>query len=399
MTIRLSASTKFMAAGILLSLGWFVLESCDCDTTGFYYDDFWVACVAGKPTLMASSGSSVSTVSTGPLADFSPANYDCKKDSNSPPRPRASAPADLPPGTSSGPSPVAGRPHATPAAAAYLPQQLRLLPFLPYVPPSATPTCDSSFPDVLQTDQLEGLLTRITTCPFAIKITIPMVPLPLQVAVTPDGSTALVTSFNSALNFVNLATNTVSFTLMTDPSINPDGIAISPDGTRAYITSFNTNGGVSVIELASRAIIATIPTNAFPQGVEITPDGSQLWVTYPLGASVDIFDTLTNTRVTGLNIGQSVDVAFNSTGTHAYITSSGTGSGLVTEMDTSTYKTLNTYAVGSQPVDISISYADQFLVVNNYGEGSVSVIDLGKNAVVTTQLGGNSTPTGISWVH
>jgi DNA-binding beta-propeller fold protein YncE len=186
---------------------------------------------------------------------------------------------------------------------------------------------------------------------------------------------------------------------MTDPSINPDGIAISPDGTRAYITSFNTNGGVSVIELASRAIIATIPTNAFPQGVEITPDGSQLWVTYPLGASVDIFDTLTNTRVTGLNIGQSVDVAFNSTGTHAYITSSGTGSGLVTEIDTSTYKTLNTYTVGSQPVDISISYADQFLVVNNYGEGSVSVIDLGKNAVVTTQLGGNSTPTGISWVH
>ncbi len=399
MSIRLSASTKFMAAGIGLSLGWFVLESCACDPTGTYVDAFWVACVTGRPTLMASSGSSVSTVSTGPLDDFNPANYDCKKDSNSPPRAHSGAPADLPPGTSSGPSAVAGRPHATPAASAYLPQQLRLLPFLPYVPPSAAPACDSSFPDVLQTDQLENLLTRVTTCPFAIKTTIPMAALPLQVAVTPGGSTAVVTSFNSAVNFVNLATNTVSFTLMTDPSINPDGIAISPDGTRAYVTSFNTNGGIAVIDLASRAIIATIPTNAFPQGVEITPDGSQLWVTYPLGASVDIFDTLTNTRVTGLNIGQSVDVAFNSTGTHAFITSSGSGSGTVTEIDTGSYKTLNIYTVGSQPVDISMSYGDQFLVVNNYGEGSVSLIDLVKNAVVTTQFGGNSTPTGISWVH
>jgi hypothetical protein len=46
-----------------------------------------------------------------------------------------------------------------------------------------------------------------------------------------------------------------------------------------------------------------------------------------------------------------------------------------------------------------MSYGDQFLVVNNNGEGSISVIDLKKSAVVTTQLGGNSVPSGISFVH
>jgi DNA-binding beta-propeller fold protein YncE len=46
-----------------------------------------------------------------------------------------------------------------------------------------------------------------------------------------------------------------------------------------------------------------------------------------------------------------------------------------------------------------MSYADQFLVVNNNGEGSISVIDLMKGAVVTTQLGGNSLPSGIAFVH
>lgn len=395
MSIRLSASTKFMAAGIFLSLGWFVLESCDCDETKEdNYPGFWVACVNNKPTLMTYNDNDATVVTSDPAGAFNPADYDCSKDPNSPPRPKSEAP-NFRISTPAGPGGYARKPHATPAGAVYLPQQLRLLPFLPYVPPSATPNCDSSFPDVFQTDQLEGLLTRISTCPFAITTTIPMAPLPLQMAITPDGSTALVTSFNSAVNFVNLATNTVSFTLMTDPSINPDGIAISPDGTTAYITSFNTNGGIEVINIASHTITATISTNAFPQGVEVTPDGSQLWVIYPLGASVDIFDTLTNTFVTGLNIGQSAGIAFNSTGTHAYITSPST----VTEVDTSNYKTLNTYTVGLNPVDISMSYADQFLVVNNYGEGSVSVIDLNKNAVVTTQLGGNSTPTGIAWVH
>jgi DNA-binding beta-propeller fold protein YncE len=46
-----------------------------------------------------------------------------------------------------------------------------------------------------------------------------------------------------------------------------------------------------------------------------------------------------------------------------------------------------------------MSYGDQFLVVNNDAGGSISVIDLKKDAVVTTQLGGNSAPSGIAFVH
>jgi DNA-binding beta-propeller fold protein YncE len=232
-----------------------------------------------------------------------------------------------------------------------------------------------------------------------MKVAIPVVTRPLQVAVTPDGSTALVTSFDNAVNFIDLATNKVTYTLMTDPSINPHGLAISPDGTHAYISSFNTNGVIAVIDLGSRQITTTLPTISYAQGLTLTPDGSQVWVTSPYGASVDIFDTLTNTRVTGLNISQTSDVAFNSTGTRAYVTTSATIPGSVVVVDTSTYQTITSYTVGLDPVDIQMSYADQFLVVNNNGEGSISVIDLMKGAVVTTQLGGNSLPSGIAFVH
>jgi YVTN family beta-propeller protein len=398
MTLRLSGSTKFMCAGIALSLGWFVLESCDCDESKEdQFPGFWVACIGNQPALMSYSGNNPTIVSTDSSPNFNPAQWDCSHP-NSPHYKNSQASA-FPIGTPSGPSGYARKPHATGSGTAYLPQQLRDLPFLPDVPPSANPVCDASYPDVFQTVHTQALVTRISTCPFKIKVSIPVMTRPLQVVMTPDGTTALVTSFDNAVNFIDLATNTVTFTLMTDPSINPNGLAISPDGTRAYIGSFNTNGGVSVIDMASRAIIATLPTNAYPQGVTITPDGSQLWITYPLGASVDIFDTLSNTRVTGLNIGETTDIAFNSTGTRAYITSQATTQGTVVVVDTSSYQTVNTYTVGLGASDIAMSYGDQFLVVNNDGGGSVSVIDLKKDVVVTTSLGGNSAPSGIAFVH
>jgi hypothetical protein len=398
MTLRLSGSTKFMCAGIALSLGWFVLESCDCDQTKEdNFPGFWVACDGNKPVLMSYSGNHAVLLASDPSPNFNPMQWDCSHP-GSPPQPKSSA-SSFPAGSLSGPGGYARKPHAASSGTAYLPPQLRDLPFLPDVPPSANPVCDASYPDVFQTVHTQALVTRISTCPFKIIVSIPVVTRPLQVVMTPDGSSALVTSFDNAVNFIDLATNTVTFTLMTDPSINPDGLAISPDGTRAYITSFNTNGGVAVIDLASRSIIATLPTNAFPQGVEITPDGSQLWVTYPLGASVDIFDTLSNTHVTGLNIGETTDIAFNSTGTRAYITSQATTPSSVVVVDTSSYQTLSSYTVGIGATDIAMSYGDQFLVVNNNGEGSISVIDLKKSAVVTTQLGGNSVPSGISFVH
>jgi DNA-binding beta-propeller fold protein YncE len=66
-------------------------------------------------------------------------------------------------------------------------------------------------------------------------------------------------------------------------------------------------------------------------------------------------------------------------------------------IDTSTFKTLSTYTVGNLPTDISMSYGDQFLVVNNNTDGSISVIDLVKGTVSTTPVGGTS--SGIAFVH
>ncbi|MDP8981470.1 MAG: hypothetical protein M3O35_12870 [Acidobacteriota bacterium] len=272
---------------------------------------------------------------------------------------------------------------------------MRWLPFLPHVPPPGTPPpCDASSPDLLQTNHTNSLVTRIATCPFQIKATIPVVSRPLQIDITPDGSTALVTSFDNAVNFIDLATNKVTFTLTTDVSVNPHGLAITPDGKRFYITSFNQDNHVVLLyDMTSHAILATIPSIQFPQGATLTPDGSQLWITSPLAQSMQVIDTLTNTVVTQLAIGQTTDVAFNSTGTRAYVTS---GSGFVVVVDTATYQRIKSYQVGAGPGDIAMSYADEFLVVDNWAGNSVSIIDLVQDKVTTTAVGAN--PGGIVFV-
>jgi YVTN family beta-propeller protein len=407
--IRLTTSTKLVAAGVALSLGWIVLEACDCDETKEQnYPGFWVTCINNKPTLMTYNDNNAVVVSQDQAGQFNPSDWDCSKDANSP---QYKGSEDSPPFQVSTPSGPGGpyRPQVAGNSQSYYPstlQQLLALPFTPFVPPPGTPSCQSSFPDVLRTNHNENTVTRISTCPFTFKTTISVFQNPLQIAVTPDGSTAVVTSFGDlegdggAVTFISLANNQVKSTLMMPIGVTPNGLAISPDGTTAYVGNFTNPGqSILVINIPTQTITATIQNVvAYPSGMTLSPDGSQLWVGSPLGTETDVIDTLSQTLVYRLNIQQSVDVAFNSTGTMAYVTSDINTPGQVFVVDTATYRVLSTYTVGNGPSDIRMSYGDQFLVVNNYFDGTVSIIDLRQDKVITTaQLGAN--PIGIAFVQ
>jgi YVTN family beta-propeller protein len=346
---------------------------------------------------MRYDGNFAVVTSTGDVGRFNAKDWNCSNPNS--PKYQKSMAAPYPTSTVEGPASVKGpRVAASTTTSSFLKKQLRSLPFLPPLPQGTLPDCDPSFPDVLHPVHINAIVTRISTCPLQVKATIPVVSRPLQIEVTPDGATALVTSFDNAVNFIDLATNTVTFTLMTGPTINPNGIAISPDGTRAYVTSFNTNNPVVVvIDVAARKAIGTISTIQFPQGATLTPDGSQLWVTSPLAGTVQVIDTLTNTPVTQLSIGQSTGIAFNSTGTRAYVTTAASSPGFVVAVDTATYQRIKSYQVGNGPTDIAMSYGDEYLIVNNEAGKSVTVIDLVQDKVVTTTLSG--APAGIAFVR
>lgn len=396
--IHLTATTKIIAGAVALSLGWIVLEACDCDKTKQDdYPGYWVTCINNVPTLMQYNGDNATVASTGASGTFNPNDWDCSRDPSSPHYKGSQASAPVQSSTPGGPS-TQLRPRATAAGNPYVPERVRDLPFTPAVPPANTAACQSSFPDVFRTNHNENTVTRISTCPFSVKTTIPVFENALQVAVTPDGSTALVTSFGSlsgnggAVTLINLSTNKVANTVMMPLGVTPNGLAISPDGTTAYIGNFTSPGqSILVMNIASRMITATIPNVVqYPSGLSLTPDGSELWVASPLGGEVDVIDTLSQTEIFRLNIQSSTDIAFDSTGSMAYITSASTNPGQVIAVNTATFQVAKTYTAGNTPSDISMSYGDRFLVVNNENEATVTVIDLVEGIVKSVTVGSNA---------
>lgn len=294
------------------------------------------------------------------------------------------------------------RPKAAPASepVAQLPY-FRDIPFQPFYAAStspSTPPCDpSNNAQLLLVNHGSSSVTRYNACSGAVIAVINVASLPLQCAVTPDGSTAIVTSFDNAVNFINLTTNTVSSTLQTPADVNPDGIAISPDGTLAYITSFNNiNSSVQVINIAQQAIVGSVALNLYPQSLFLTPDGSQLWVTYPFGNEVDVIDTLTLNRFRGFTLLSPYGVAFDATGSRAFITSRVTP-GVLTVIDTTTYNIITTVTVGGGPVEGAFAADDAYLAITGFDSNTVTIVDPLSYQTLIVQLPGP--PMGLAIGH
>lgn len=351
------------------------------------YGRAWVMCVGNKPQMVQYDGDSVIPVSS----NLNAKDWDCSKGSS--PKWIGSGVSSYPIGSLAGPFGEAKRRSAT-ATNGFAVPPLLPLPFTPAPDkPKTAPDCDSSYADVIHVNHLQNTVSLTGGCTLAWKATVTVPDAPLQVVTTSDGRFALVTSFSGGVTAIDLSTFKVAYTIPTPGGVTPNGIAISPDDSRLYVTNFDTAGMLLTIDLASRRVVSTLPTNAYPSGAVLSPDGSQLWLTFPFGQTVWVVDTLSNTLAAQIAAPQTTGVAFDSTGANAYITSSQNAPGTVFQVNTQTFQTVKTYTVGTGPGDIWMSFADDFLVVNNHEGNSISVIDLKAAKVVTASTG--NLPMGI----
>jgi len=281
----------------------------------------------------------------------------------------------------------------------------RSLPFPPIYDSSVTPptsSCDSSADTpLLLVNHGAGTVTIFGGCSGIRQRVIPVVSNPLQADTTPDGKLVLVTSFDSAINFIDVASQSVSFTLRTTADLNPNGIAISPDGAKAYVTSFASPsfGGTPAlltVDIAQKAITQRLSLPEYPQSVFLSPDGSLAWITFPFSNQIYIVDTLSNTVVKTLRSNRPMAVAFNSTGQRAWV-SNGMTPGTVTVYETTQYSVLQTVPVGSGPIDVVFGPDDAFVLVNNYYGQSISIVNPLNYAVQTASAGGS--PMGFAFVQ
>jgi YVTN family beta-propeller protein len=294
-----------------------------------------------------------------------------------PPPPSPPFPASL--GKGSAPRPVSRA--ATPASAFTYTLAFRNLPWGPLLAdatPSVPFACLSSVnPTALRVYHLSDVVERYNMCTGQIVATIAVPDLPLQVRVTPDGSQAIVASYSGAITFIDTATNTVSGTIQMPNNQNfaPSGIAITPDGSYALVTNYldPPDSYLSVVDIADKQITGKIPLDtAFPQSVFINPDGTLAWITFPWNSNVEVMDILTGTIVAVFRTVEPFSIAFNPTGTRAFLSS---GSGSVQVIDTSNYHVIKTIPADIGATDLQITPDGTSVFVNNSGAKSVTVIE------------------------
>ncbi|MEP6756656.1 MAG: beta-propeller fold lactonase family protein [Chthonomonadales bacterium] len=115
---------------------------------------------------------------------------------------------------------------------------------------------------------------------------------PTGVALTPDGSTAIVTnSFSGSVAFIDLKTQKRQIMQLRGA---PWDVVISPDGSRAYV-SVSQLDKVVVIDIAKHEVIGSMPTGRRPRALAMTPDGATVVSGNMTDGTISYFDTASMT--------------------------------------------------------------------------------------------------------
>lgn len=112
---------------------------------------------------------------------------------------------------------------------------------------------------------------------------------PHGVAFLPGGRLAAVTAEGSkALLVVDVEAGKVEAAIPTGAEVS-HMVALAPGGERAYVANIGS-GSATVIDLAGRAKVADVATGEGAEGIAVTPDGKQVWVTNREAGTVTLID-------------------------------------------------------------------------------------------------------------
>ncbi len=215
-----------------------------------------------------------------------------------------------------------------------------------------------------------------------------------DVAVTPDGKTALVSNFyKQAVYFIDLSTPlSPSMIVSVTLPMPPEDIAITHDGKFALVTDGGSSSWVASISLISRTLVYSLNVNLLAaQAVETAPDGTIIIANYLDGRlgtlAIDDAGRLTSVMSYTLDSGGPVNVGVAPDG-QTVLVCSGSSRNMhvyqITSPGNLTYKmTVSGIPTGTQSVAFN-SAGDKAYVVSSSGvpTQTLSVLDIYAPGVV-----------------
>lgn len=170
----------------------------------------------------------------------------------------------------------------------------------------------------------------ISTATDKVTATLPLLSAPAQIAFSPSGASAYVTTA-AGLWIFDTATDHLAGVV--SGLGDPHGIAVSPDGSTVYVTNTADNV-VDVISAASHKVTATIPVGQLPWGVALSAKGGTLYVADPDSNQVSVINTKTDAVTSTISLAGDPDVlALTPDGSQLWVC--GLNSGILTVLSTS----------------------------------------------------------------
>ncbi len=230
---------------------------------------------------------------------------------------------------------------------------------------------------------------------------------PYGVGISLDNKKIFVPNLNGSIDgkeisIIDKTTNNVSSTIHLPSIYGATSVALTPDDKKAYVACYGSNL-VVLINTLDNSIVTTIPVGNSPFGTAMSPNGNLLYVSNNNATgSVSVINTNSNTVVSTVPVGGAPHgLAITPEGKKVYITNMLTYNpafpgNTVSVMNTSTNTIIKTIPVDMGPIAVAISPDGSKAYVGNNYSNNISVISTDLDTVIATITGINLDPTGIS---
>lgn len=223
-----------------------------------------------------------------------------------------------------------------------------------------------------------------------------------RVAVTTEG--------NGTLTVVDVAARRVAGVVATGERTSHQ-VAVTPDGRRAFVANIGS-GSVTVIDLQAMALVRSIPTGQGAEGVAVSPDGREVWVSNRAENTITILDTRTLEVLAALpSTDFPIRVVFSPDGSRAVVTNA--RSSEVRIFDARARRDLMAVPIkapliegraqviafegSASPIGVLADPDGRHVYVAAASADAVAVVDLEAGAVVRL-IGVGKEPDGLAWV-
>jgi YVTN family beta-propeller protein len=241
-------------------------------------------------------------------------------------------------------------------------------------------------------------VTLVDLAEEALIATIDTGDVPRESAFTPDGAYALVCNGDAnTLSIIDVASGTVVKTLNTPQ--RPIRVRVAPDGSKAYVVTVAGTDALYVIALngANSSIITSFPigqlgaANGYPysevSGMELSPDGKWLAVAVSFDDILRIVSTATNTVVASIPTGDfPIRALFNSDGSRLFVANAFGDSVQEIDVADGAFIPLGTTGGIDFPLDMALDADGQHLYVgrSSFQTPAIDVVELASASVVAS---------------